>query len=209
MTALTFSSAYAQLQEVEKTFVDSVLSQLAQQPVPIDVALLALERDATALQELSARSRGLIGRPLVRTAIGERVAQKAAENAITNERLMSELACIALSNPDNFWRLEPDGKGGMTRVFDASKPTEDQMRSVKAFKYSLTGDPLSGRGHKEEWTVTYHDKLSAIKMMGEVTGLFAPDNPFMRERAAQIRQVLGENATTQEAGDLYASQLGE
>lgn len=206
MNALTnhviFASAYRQLLPAERSFVDSVVTEIdraaARQGERIS---LALHRPIPA--PLVERSRGLLERPMVTAAITERINEIAAAQELTVQRMVREMQSVAFSSMGDYMHIEDDG----TPVFDLTRCTPEQLSAIKSIDVEESGDGLS-RPLKRKFRVVLHDKLAGMKMLGQYMGILEPDNPHWRADQARIAHPnLPPGATPQQAGDAYAAMI--
>ena len=197
-----FASAYRQLNAVERAFVDATVATLEQ------TARRMGERIAVALHRplptvIVEQSRGLLDRPLVTAAITQRISEIAAENDLTIERWVKEVSAIAFSNIDDYF--EEDELGQST--IDLGKCSRDAMAAIKTLDMEVVGDPLSAN-RRTRIKFQTHDKMSALKMLGEYMGALQSDNPHWRADIAKATApVLPADADAQVAGDAYAAMI--
>lgn len=200
-----FASAYRQLQPAQRAFVDAAVSAIE------DIAHRQKERISLALNrpipsEIVARSGGMLENPLVCAAITERITALAAEQELTAARLIKELMAISTANINNFIEFDPDT--GLP-MFDLQNATPEQMAAIKSVEVETNGDSLQ-RGSKSKIKLTFHEKLPAIKMLGEYIGLWSGDNPHFRAEQARAtdKSALPDTATPEQAAEEYQRYLG-
>lgn len=125
------------------------------------------------------RSRGVLHKPLVLAAVAERIRRAAHDQDISPERIIREHAAIAHSRLSDVMEM---GEFGVARVRSLEDIPEEVMGAVKSIK-SIPGP----YGMRTE--VVMHDKQMSLKMMGELMGLQAPDQPpMLRDYVAPIIQ---------------------
>ena len=198
-----FASAYRQLGSAERSFVDAAVRQIE------DAADRAGERISLALNrpipvKIVNQSRGLLENALVCAAITERITQIAADRELTSQRLIKELLGIATSNINDFMSFDDEDMP----YFDLSKATPEQLATIKSVDVESNADGLSRAG-KTKIKIVFHDKLPAIKMLGDHVGMWASDNPYYRAEQAKSsdKSALPADATPEQAADLYAGYL--
>lgn len=198
------ASAYRRLTPAQRAFVDNAVVSIE------NAANRAKERISLALNRpipdsIVERSGGMLENPMVCAAITERITQIAAEQELTAERLIKELMAISTANVNNF--IEFDEMDQPT--FTLHNATPEQMAAIKSIEVESNGDSLS-RGSKSKIKVTFHEKLPAIKMLGEYIGLWSGDNPHYRAEQAKAadRSALPDTATAEQAADEYQRYLG-
>jgi Terminase small subunit len=201
-TRAIFASAYKQLSPSERSFVDSAVAALEiaahragekisyalNRPIPASVCDRAPD--------------GLLERPLVTAAITERIVQIAAERELTGERVIKELMAISFANIGNYIRFEGD-----TPVFDLAECSPEQLAAIKSIKIKNSGDGIN-LGGRTEIDVQFHEKIPAIKLLGEYLGLFEGDNAHIRSERSKEQQMLDANAPVEKVADAYAAQIG-
>lgn len=199
---MIFASAYKQLSHAERSFVDQAvmgieiaahragekISYALNRPVPDDVVNRAPE--------------GYLTRPLVTAAITERIVQIASERELTGERVIKELMSISFANIGNYIRYENDAP-----YFDLTDCTPEQLAAVKSIKIKSTGDGMTLSG-KTEIEVQFHEKIPAIKLLGEYLGLFTGDNLHLKTERAAAQAMVDANAPVERIADIYATQIG-
>lgn len=206
-----FASAYRQLNSVERTFVDAAVAEFER------IAHTKSERIALALTRpippaITERSRGMLDKPMVTAAIAERVNEISAANDLTVPRMIKEMMSVGLASMGDYIRYEdkPDEiNGGFTTipVLDITACTPEQMAAIKSIEIEESGDGMS-RPLKRKIKMVLHDKLAAMKMLGEMMGMLASDNPYWRaETARSTPPTLPAGASAQQAGEAYAAMI--
>lgn len=199
-----FASAYRQLNPAERAFVDAAIVEIE------NAANRANERISLALNRpipahIVERSKGMLDKPLVCAAITERITAVAAEQELTAARLIKELMAISTANVNNFIEYDEDD----IPRFNLTSCTPEQMAAIKSLEIESNGDALS-RASKTKIKLTFHEKLPAIKMLGEYIGLWSGDNPHYRAEQVKAadRSALPDTATAEQAADAYQQYLG-
>lgn len=202
---VVFASAYRQLQPAQRAFVDAAITSIE------NAANRAKERISLALNrpipsDIVERSGGMLDNPMVCAAITERITALAAEQELTASRLIKELMAISTANINNFIEFDPDTDLPMFTLHNA---TPEQMAAIKSVEVETNGDSLT-RGSKSKIKLTFHEKLPAIKMLGEYIGLWSGDNPHFRAEQARAadKTALPDTATPEQAADEYQRYLG-
>lgn len=206
-----FASAYRQLNSIERTFVDAAVTEFER------IAYQNSERIALALTrpippQIMDRSRGMLDKPMVTAAIAERVNEISASNDLTVPRMIKEMMSVGLATMGDYIRFEdvPDHVNGgfMTvPILDITACTPEMMSAIKSIEIEESGDGLS-RPAKRKIKLVLHDKLGAMKMLGEMMGMLASDNPYWRaETARATPPTLPAGASAQQAGEAYAAMI--
>lgn len=173
-TALSFASAYRQLQPVEKAYVDGYVrdieAQFARRGERISNALYyAIPADVVEA------SRGMLDRPLVRAAITERINELAAASELTGARVIKELMAMAFSNVEHYMPLGADGLPS----FDMTRCTPEQLSAIQSFEIE---ENMRG-GRKIKFKL--HPKLDALDKLMRYMGLLDADNSQWRSEQAK------------------------
>jgi hypothetical protein len=201
---VVFASAYRQLQPAQRAFVDAAITSIE------NAANRAKERISLALnrpipQDIVERSGGMLDNPMVCAAITERITALAAEQELTASRMIKELMAISTANINNFIEFDDNDMP----IFTLHNATPEQMAAIKSVEVETNGDGLT-RGSKSKIKLTFHEKLPAIKMLGEYIGLWSGDNPHFRAEQARAadKTALPNTATPEQAADEYQRYLG-
>lgn len=102
----------------------------------------------------------LLQKPTVQEALREAMAKRERRTAITQDRVLAELAAIAFANGADYAHVaDPYGAVEFTPT---AKLTNDQRRAIASIKQGQTGTEVK----------TY-DKLRALELLGKHMGLFS------------------------------------
>lgn len=208
MPAEELRTAYDQLRPFERQFVDAYLASES----PTKAMKAIFPGDGIDPKKLSATVRArtfeLMHRPLVQAAIAERLKKIADKWELTADRVTAEIAKIAYSNMDDYFKVDPiTGK----RSLDLDSATRDQMASVGKIKVTTRTDKDGVVTQDVEFAL--HDKLGALEKAMKNLGLYAPVEVNMR---AQIERgetgdgstlMITVNDTDEEAAAKYAEYL--
>lgn len=204
MNALTFASAYSQLRPTQKLYVDAYVADVERE------AERRNERISNALHrvippEVVAASGGMLDISVVRIAIAERINDLAVASEITVSRWIKEVASIAFSSVENYQQVDEFGQA----TIDLTRATPEALAAVKSVETEEAGSPFE-RARKRKTKLILHDKMAALKMLGDYMGVMQPDNPHFRasqQRPASEPVALPPGATVADASDLYARTL--
>lgn len=144
----------AKLTEKQQRFVDEYLIDLN----ATQAAIRAGYSVKTA-QEQSAR---LLSKVMVQQAISEAMAERSRRTGINQDRILIELARIALLNPKALVNLED-----ATVNPEASPDDLAAIASVKVKRF-----PTKDGGEGIEREVKFYDKIKAIELLGKHLGMF-------------------------------------
>ncbi len=144
----------AKLTEKQQCFIDEYLIDLN----ATQAAIRAGYSVKTA-QEQSAR---LLSKVMVQQAISEAIAERSRRTGINQNRILIELARIALLNPKALVNLED-----ATVNPEASPDDLAAIASVKVKRF-----PTKDGGEGIEREVKFYDKIKAIELLGKHLGMF-------------------------------------
>lgn len=203
---LVVSSAYRQLQAVERNFVDKYVQEIERRADKAGAIINVFGRTIPA--DLYGASRGLLDRQIVLAAINERLNDLADATDVSPKRILREISAIAFFNMAKFTRIvqSPDGQS-VERVIDFAQATDEDMKAVKEF----TVEELPRGGRKMKFGG--YDKLKALGELMTYTGMREPNNEHWQEQQARnkanerVLTGIAADATDQEAGDRWADWL--
>ena len=199
-----FQSAYRQITASERVFVDRLVKSLHTaakrqgDPVrgcldkPLPAALMQLD------------TRGYLQRPLVCAAINEQIIECALADEISPTTTAREIHRIAHASVNEFYYRDEYGD---LVVDEKAFLDPEKAAAIKSIEYER-GDSLT-RNTRVRVKITMHDKIAALKMELALMGMDDGDSPYRKtDRAANSRN-LPVGATAQQAGDVYASMIGD
>lgn len=170
---LQFSSAYKQLSDYERDFVDGFLRRVdTEAERRFEKLTITLERVASSLDlnTLDERSRDLFRKPIVSAAIRERAEQIAAERDLTPQRIIQEHAAIGLFNLQRFF---PDtGEDGVPR-FDASNCNAVDWAAIQQIDIEET---YGRNGTTRKIKIKAHAKQQSLDAIAKFMGIDKADN---------------------------------
>ena len=204
--SLVVSSAYRQLQAVERSYVDQYVAEIERRAERTGRTLQVFCKVVPA--DLYDQSRGLLDRPIVLAALSERFATIVDQSELSPGRILKELRNIAYSSSADWTRLvtSPDGTT-CERVFDMGQCTPDQLAAIKTIKIKEL--PRGGR----DLEVQGHDKLKAISLLMTYMGMLEADNKYWHEqelakiRASKEVVEIEAGSTEQVVADKYRDRL--
>lgn len=177
--------AYDLLDNQERQAVDNYVAYAVQQQKQRGERI-ALAIDYHIPSEYVRRSKGALAKPLVRAAVAERLQSLANEQDVSPDRIIAEHAAIAFSNIQDY--LMPAQFGDF-----AIKPLDQITRQALSAVKKIESIP-SPYGMRT--SITMQDKQQSLKVLTELVGLVAPDQPpplrnyvGRTKEAAAIQQV--------------------
>lgn len=182
--------AYDILSDTEREAVDNYVAHV------VEEQRAKRQRIVTALnlpipEDYIKRSRDILARPVVRSAVAERIIEEAQAYDISPDRVIAEHAKIAFSDITDFLRDGYMGQPTIVNIEDLPPGKTGAIKSIEC-KQGMTGT---------SWKVTLHDKLPALKALCEMMGMTAPDKPaVLRDYIRQeVKALNKEEATAPEA----------
>ena len=103
----------------------------------------------------------LLGKTSITTAIQAAIAERSARTAVTQDRVVLELARIAFMDMSRLVKFE----GGKMTITETAELAEDDRRALSELSESGTEN---GRTRK----VKVHDKLKALELLGKHLAMF-------------------------------------
>lgn len=199
-----FLSAYRQISQAERSFVDKFVNAAAEhaQQQGHSIRLMLQRRLPDDLSRIDPR--GWLARPLVQAAITEQVTLRADDDEITPQGVIREINMLARARISDFYDTDEIGNP----VVDMQAVlTHPNAGAIKSIEFEASDSPMRIARHKLK--ITMHDKTAALKMAAAYAGLDDGENALRRsERAAQA-PILGIEATIQDAEAAYANMLGD
>lgn len=199
---LKFVASYDLLQPSERTFVDDFIAAVEREAAKRFERLTStLERvsqsiDASTLDE---RTRDLFAKPMIRAAIFERVNQLASQRDITPERVIQEIAALALANMEDYLDV---GEDGLPTV-DLADLSRVQMAAIQSIEVEDSFSPTKGEVRKIKFKL--HDKIAPLQALMKHMGM-DKENAIAAAYAALPRDLvqLPANATQEALAEDYA-----
>ncbi len=144
----------AKLTEKQQCFIDEYLIDLN--------ATQAAVRAGYSVKTAQEQSARLLSKVMVQQAISEAMAERSRRTGINQDRILIELARIALLNPKALVNLED-----ATVNPEASPDDLAAIASVKVKRF-----PTKDGGEGIEREVKFYDKIKAIELLGKHLGMF-------------------------------------
>ena len=191
------ASAYRQLSNAERAFVDGYVSDLERSGEPVARAW----QYAPSPSDIAA-SRGMLGRPLVCAAISECVREIVEKTELTPRRLIREIMAVGFSNLQDYFQI---GEDGQPRI-DLTNLTRDQWAALSGMDLEMDPrDPTRVRNIK----IRLHPKMDAIAKLGDYMAALRPDNPYWKGQEARTidNAALPANADQSSLSDRYAAMI--
>lgn len=189
---ITFEPPYRQLEPAARVFVDDLVARIEKASEVTGRPMFELLGE----YEPTAREFEHLQRALTRAAVFDRVRDLTEAQNVSARRIVKEVAAIAFSSIDHYRRPDAFLEGG---VFELEYATPEQRAAVKEVKVEE-----SVRTGNVKMEIKLHDKLAALRMLGQIQGLFNGDgDPINPDKWAEAGGI-PTNATSEEAADQYA-----
>jgi phage terminase small subunit len=161
MNAITFYTAYKQLDAPERAFVDGFVlnCEIAARKAGVDLSEYLATYSAVGLPYSQLR---MIERQIVQAAIVERAREIAAAGEISVDRWLKEVATIAFSSIGNYFDGEKHPSTDLTEC------TPEQLAAIAGYDYEQTR-------YGPKVKIKLHDKLRALEMYGKYVGAMVDD----------------------------------
>lgn len=198
-TNINFEPPYRQLDPAARAMVDDLISRIESVSDLTGQALF----DVLGAYVPTERERAFMLRPIVTAAIYERVRDLTEAQNISARRILKEISAIAFGNIDHFRKPEAylNDPGG---VFELEYATPEQRAAVKEVEIEE-----SARNGTVKTKIKLHDKLAALRMLGQIQGLFDKDgNATNPDKWASGGGIVA-SASEQDAAEAYARFIGD
>ena len=198
-----FQSAYAQVNDAERSFIDRLVREIAT-GAERHGARIADLIDAPLPQELhDLDTRGWLQRPLVLAAVTEKLRDLQLRQDISLDRIVRELHAIATFSLEDIMRYDEFGDP----YFDLENATPEQWLAIQSVEVEKS-DSLH-RSTKTKMKLQTHDKLGAAKMLLELLGGSEADNPYRKADKARNTPALTTDKDAQQLADDYQRYISD
>ena len=199
---IEFRTAYWQLEPIERKFVDGYVGELEKTAERTGNRLMSTLM--TVPDGLDERALAFLARPLIRSAIAERVKDISDLCDVSVYRTLKSVTAIAYSSMEHFLDIPTDGFGYAD--VDLASCTPEQLSVIKSFEWE--DKPKGGRKVK----ITLYDKLEALKVLMRYQGLLDEDAGHWRdvqkkEKPLRERQSLPATVDDEQAAELYSRAI--
>lgn len=195
---ISFEPAYRQLQHAERSFVDAFIIELEQIAIRHNERLGSILRThGPEIAKRTWRAHDMLSRPLVKSAVVERVEQITRDNELNAYKTLKEVQSIAYSNMGDYMDFFEDGS---IPVFNFGKCTPEQLSAVRSVKFKQKPDG----GFDFEFQL--HDKMAALEKLMRYQGLAEADSEHFRAQNTKVVQTeaLAADVDDDGAADHYS-----
>lgn len=201
---MNFTSAYRQLEPVEKQFADGFVAALETRAVRAARRIIEL-LDEPMQRPADDREAMMLERPLVRAAIAERVKDIQDAADLSAYRVLKELSSVAFSNLADYMAVDStdhDGRIYNLINFDLARCTREQMAAIQSVDIEFDASGMIAKKIKFK----LHDKVAGLDRFMRYMGLLDPENPHYRAETIRKKEPLGlpAHTTQSQAADAYA-----
>lgn len=196
--------AYMHLAPAEKALVDAYLSTMAESAAAAGRALVEhLKVQAGGKQTLLyGRAAEVLERPHVKIAIAQRAAEISQKLELSTNKVLKEVANVAMSNMAHYVHLNEDG----LPYIDLTNCSFDQMSAIQEITVEEFKD---GRGENardvRRVKLKLHSKLDALEKLMKFLQMYQPEQ--LNVNVNVNAQVLSANMEVSDVADYYAAKL--
>lgn len=191
-----FASAYRQLRQSERIFVDGYISEVERYATRNNLKLEQALQEVS-YDDLDQRSKDILGQSLVRAAIMERVKEISEDAELSVSKTLKELRSMAYSNLGDYMEFDAFG----LPTFSLEKCTPEQLAAIKAIK--IREDPSGNR----QLEFTLHDKVASMNLMMKYMGLLDQEHWRVEASKAHQQQQITADHSEDDAAELYARAI--
>jgi hypothetical protein len=194
MTNIALKSAYQRLTDVQREFVDRLITAAE---IDSDIRNRKIaEMAAEAVNNAKGRDLELLRSPIVQSAICERVDRIQQSRELNIDRTLQELRVMAYSNILDYMEIQGDGRPR----FDLGNCTREQMSAIKKIK--LREDKYGTQTFEFE----LYDKVASLDKLMKYQGLL--NDEHWRETNSNNSRIpaITQDMSDEQASDAY-SQL--
>lgn len=176
LAKISYEPPYRQLDQAARQMVDDLIRKIERQSDITGAPLF----DILASYQPTEREITFLARGLVRAAIFDRVRDLTDAQNVTPRRIIKELEALAFSSIDHFRKpgASLDYGTGVSELliaadgglFELEYATPEQRAAVKEVEIEE-----NARTGKIKTKIKLHDKLAALRMLGQIRGLFNAD----------------------------------
>lgn len=173
MNGLTFKTAYEQLTDLQRDFVDGFVRfiEARNEEQPFERLTTTLVRAAANYNVANTdnHSRDMFQNPIVAAAIRERIETIATERDLSPARIMREHSILALSNMQDYVVIEDGGQWGHVKA----DLTREQMAAVQQLEFEET---YSKNGIKRVIKLKLYNKQQSLGELSKFMGMNKEDS---------------------------------
>lgn len=173
-----YSSPNGKLNTRQKLFIDEYLVDLN--------ATNAYIRAGYSPNGASVSASHLLANPKIRANVDKAMAERSKRTGITQERVVLELARVALASPPDFINMDT-----ATLKPDASR---DDCATIQSVRVKTTVTP-AGEGVEREIKVA--DKIKALELLGKHLGMFTDKLSISDDRPTIVDNIPSPGAANQ------------
>lgn len=195
-----FEPAYRQLAPADRAFVDEFVSRIERAS---ELSARPMFDVLSEYRPVSEREQGALSSVLVRSAISDRIRDLVEAENVSPRRIMKEIAAIAFSSLDHY-RLPENALDDGRMQFDLGRATPEQRSAVREVDIEE-----SVRGGTVKLKFKLHDKIAALRMMGQIRGLFNSDGDAINPEAWASAGGIPADASDEEAAERYSRLISD
>lgn len=193
-----FQTAYAQLSQPERSFVDRLVADMADAAARHGVSAADLIDTPLPAALRERDTRGWLDRPLVRAAITDKLTALRWQAEISMDRLIRELYSIATFNITDIMSFDSFGEV----TYDLEDATPEQRAAIESVEMDKS-DGMT-RSTRTKMKVKAHSKLGAIKQLTDLLGGVDAPHSYRASKTSSAVPQLTDDRSTAQAADDYA-----
>jgi len=197
------TDCYMALRPGEKAFVDAYLATLGESAIAAGRMMVEQLRIAPPAM-LAERSRAMLNKPRIKAAIAQRAAELSQKFNLSSDRVLREVATVALSNMGNYVHITESGEP----YIDLSNCTVDQMAAIQEITVE---DFKEGRGEDardvRRVKLRLHSKMDGLEKLMKYLQLYQPEQLNVNMNVRVQAETVSVNLTPEQLAEMYARKL--
>lgn len=194
----TFETAYRQLAQADRAFVDDFVARIEQvyETTGRDLFEILGSIDYDTLSE---RDQGYLAKSIVRAAVSERVKDiKEAQN-VNPRRIVKEFATLAFTTLNDFF--DPEAPT-IADAFDLRGATPEQRAAIKEVEVEE-----SARTGRIKVKFKLHDRMAPLRELAKIAGLYDQDGEVVNRELWAAEGAIPSTATVEDLADEYQKMI--
>lgn len=196
----TFESAYRQLAQADRAFVDDFVMRIEQVHETTGRELFEI-LGSIDFATLGERDQGYLAKSIVRAAVSERVKDiKEAQN-VNPRRIVKEFATLAFTTLNDFF--DPEALT-IADAFDLRTATPEQRAAIKEIEVEE-----SARTGRVKVKFKLHDRMGPLRELAKIAGMYDKDGEVVNRELWAAQGALPTTATVQDLQDEYQRMISD
>lgn len=200
ISRFTFETAYRQLAQADRAFVDDFVARIEQVHETTGRELFDV-LGSIDLATLGERDQGFLGKAIVRAAVSERVKDLKEAQNINPRRIVKRIASLAFTSLNDFY---VPGASNIVEAFDLESATPEQRAAIKEVEVEE-----SARTGRIKIKFKLHDPTPHLRMLAQIGGLFDKDGEVTDRELWAAQGAIPTTATVEDLQDVYHKMISE